>query len=332
MKKRGIGIAAGFYGIGYGNGFPDMGVAYVEVLDDGTAQIQVGAADVGQGSTTTLAQIAAEELGITLADIKMVTADTAVTPDGGTTAATRHTFVTGNAVRLACQEAKKGYMELAAAELNVPVEKLVAQNGLIYDPEHPEKQVKVADMVLKCRFVGKSVTGRGWFKAKTSRIDPETGQGDPYYPYSFGCYAAEVEVDTETGKVDVIKVWAALDVGKAINPRNVEGQIEGGVGMGVGFALTEDFTLVNGKTTLRSMADYIVPTTLDMPEVVPIIVEDPEPTGPWGAKGVGEPAFIPAAPAILNAIYDAVGVRITQMPATPERVLAAIKEKEKVLK
>jgi CO/xanthine dehydrogenase Mo-binding subunit len=165
--------------------------------------------------------------------------------------------------------------------------------------------------------------GEGHFDPETTRLDPKTGQGNPYATYAFATHLAEVEVDVETGKVKVDRIVASHDVGKAIHPKNVIGQIMGGIAMGTGFGLMEEF--VPGETT--SFVNYLIPTSKDIPEVVPIIVEDKEPTGPFGAKGVGEPALIPSAPAILNAIADAIGERIYHLPANLERVLEAAQKK-----
>ncbi len=184
---------------------------------------------------------------------------------------------------------------------------------------HRDKRVSFAKVAKRAHRLGMPLTWQGYFDPETTSLDPETGQGIPYATYAFATHMAEVEVDELTGEVRVLKVVAAHDVGKAINPSNVRGQIYSGVAMGIGFALMEEF--FPGKT--ESMKDYHIPTIADMPEVVAIIVEDPEPTGPFGAKGVGEPALIPTAPAILNAVADALGVRIYDLPANLERVLKA---------
>ncbi|MDW7673858.1 MAG: molybdopterin cofactor-binding domain-containing protein [Bacillota bacterium] len=329
VKKRGIGVASIIYGTGYGNGFPDASSAFVEIHDDGTATVLTGAVDVGQGSDTVFAQIAAEELGIYPEDVTVISADTATTPDAGTTAATRQTYTTGNAVRLACQEAKEVMLERAARELGVnTISGLVVKERKVYVKGFPQKYMWIKDVATRVRFGGARLLGEYTFVTHTTELDPETGQGAPYWPYAFATQIAEVEVDTETGKVDVVKIVAAHDVGKAINKMGVEGQICGGVAQGVGYALMEEVELANGKIKNPNFTGYLMPTSLDMPEIVPIIIEELEPTGPYGAKGVGEPAMLPTAPAILNAIYDAVGVRINEMPATPEKILSLIKAKE----
>jgi CO/xanthine dehydrogenase Mo-binding subunit len=171
--------------------------------------------------------------------------------------------------------------------------------------------------------------GSASFGTDTTGLDPVDGSGRPWQAYVFGAQVAEVEVDTITGEVQVLGVWAAHDVGRAVNPQGVEGQIEGGIVQALGQALMEDYKLQDGRTSTSGFAKYILPTALDVPRVNSIIIEDPDPIGPLGVKGVGEPAMVPTIPAIMNAIYDAVGVRITDLPATPEKVLMAIRDKER---
>lgn len=327
-KKRGLGMACTFYGIGYGNGFPDVSTALVEIHDDGSVTVRTGAADCGQGSSTILAQIAAQEIGVPLEKVTVVAADTDATPDAGTTAATRQTYVSGNAVRLASRQAADKLLEFVARELGVnTIMGLKAADGYISVLGYPEKRIDIATAAARARLAGVRLVGEGTFTAHTTKLD-ENGQGAPYWPYSFGVQIAEVEVDTATGEVKVLKVIAAQDVGRAINKGAVIGQIGGGVVMGVGLALMEEVVLSQGQIYNPSFSNYLIPTSLDVPEIEPIIIEDPEPTGPYGAKGVGEPATLPTAPAILNAIYNATGVRLTELPATPERVLKALKAKE----
>jgi CO/xanthine dehydrogenase Mo-binding subunit len=171
--------------------------------------------------------------------------------------------------------------------------------------------------------------GSGTFGTDTTALDPVDGSGRPWQAYVFGAQVAEVEVDTVTGEVQVLGIWAAHDVGRAVNPQGVEGQIEGGIVQALGQGLMEDYKLDKGHTSTSGFAKYILPTALDVPQVNSIIIEDPDPLGPLGVKGVGEPAMVPTIPAVMNAIYDAVGVRITALPATPEKVLMAIKQKER---
>jgi CO/xanthine dehydrogenase Mo-binding subunit len=172
--------------------------------------------------------------------------------------------------------------------------------------------------------------GSASFGTDTTGLDPVDGAGRPWQAYVFGAQVAEVEVDTVTGEVQVLGIWAAHDVGRAVNPQGVEGQIEGGIVQALGQALMEDYKLHEGRTSTSGFAKYILPTSLDVPHITSIILEDPDPIGPLGVKGIGEPAMVPTIPAVMNAIYDAVGVRITDLPATPEKVLAAIKQKERL--
>ncbi|GEA19505.1 xanthine dehydrogenase family protein molybdopterin-binding subunit [Moorella sp. E306M] len=328
-KKRGIGMACFFYGTGYGNGFPDVATATVEIHDDGTATVRSGAVDCGQGSTTILAQIAAEELGVPYEWITVITADTDTTPDAGTTAATRQTYASGNAVQMACRQAREVLFEYTRTLLGVnTIAGLAAREGIIYVKGYPKKQISYPEAAARARLAGYRLVGQGTFVTHTTAVDRETGQGAPYWPYAFGTQIAEVEVDTETGEVRVLKLIAAHDVGRAVNRLGVEGQIEGGVAQGLGMALLEKVHLQQGRIVNNSFSTYLIPTALDIPEIQPLIVETHEPTGPYGAKGVGEPATIPTVPAIINAIYNAVGVRITELPVTPEKILAALREKE----
>ncbi len=325
MKKRGVGLANMWYGIG-NTGLPNPASAYIELLDDGTVIVLTGCADIGQGSTTTLAQIAAEEMGVDIEDVRVVSADTGITPDAGATSASRQTYISGNAVKMAAKEAKTILVETAARMLEVDEDSLILEDRKIVVKNDKDKFVKIKECLGKCRAEGKLTLGHGWFNPDVTALNPEDGQGKPYATYAFATQVAEVEVNTETGEVKVLKIFAAHDVGKAINPINVEGQIEGGCMIGVGFALMEQVKVDKGNIKTPNLATYLIPTAMDTPEIYPIIVEDPEVTGPFGAKGVGEPALIPTAAAIVNAIYDAVGVRITDLPVTPEKLLKEIKK------
>ncbi|HWR41939.1 xanthine dehydrogenase family protein molybdopterin-binding subunit [Sporomusa sp.] len=351
QKKRGVGIASMWYGIG-NTGLPNPSGAYVNLLDDGTVLILTGCADIGQGSDTALAQIVAEEFGIDMEDIRVVSADTGITPDGGASSASRQTYISGNAVRLAAQEAKKVLIETAAVMLGVaPGDVVVGYKELCVRTDSDQSQflsdclsecrldlglspkgkglsVSLTDCIAQCRMKGKLTLGHGWFNPDTTSLDPETGQGKPYATYAFATQIAEVDVDTESGEIEVIRIIAAHDVGQAINPVNIEGQIEGGCTMGLGYALTEEIQVSEGKILTKNLATYLMPTALDVPEMYPLIVEEHEQTGPFGAKGVGEPTLIPTAAAIANAVYDAIGVRFTELPITPEKVLARLHERQ----
>jgi CO/xanthine dehydrogenase Mo-binding subunit len=322
-KKRGIGLGAMWYGIG-NTGVKNPASARIKLESDGTVVLYTGAADIGQGSTTVLSQIAAEILDTDLNTIRRVVGDTALTESAGATSASRQTYISGNAVMDAAEKLRLGLLAEATDILRTPGEYLTLEEGFVVNKNNPGHRISVKDLAKKAYNEGRTLSYSGHFDPETTPLDPETGQGVPYATYAFACQMALVEVDAETGSVEVSQVIAAHDVGKAIHPQNVEGQIQGGVAMGLGFALMEEFK--PGVTS--SMADYHIPTSLDMPAVVPIIVEDEEPTGPFGAKGVGEPALIPTAPAILNGIANATGSRIYQLPANPERVRQAISHTE----
>lgn len=221
---------------------------------------------------------------------------------------------------LACREARAKLNEQIAEVWDVPVDLIQAFNGEIW-AEGTNFKMTMDEAVDITKKRGIVPVGSGSFTAHGTGLDPVDGSGSPWQAYVYGCQVAEVEVDTVTGEVQVLGIWAAHDVGRAINPRGVEGQIEGGVVQGVGQALMEDYKPEDGHTTTHGFAKYILPTSLDVPEITSIIIEDPDPLSPLGAKGIGEPSLVPTAPAIMNAIYDAIGVRIKSLPATPEKVV-----------
>ena len=328
MKKRGKGIAAMFYPIGF-TSYPNPGAAFLKVNQDGTANLYIGTADVGQGSTTVLAQIAAEELGVEYDKVTVVAADTKLTPFDLGTVASRVTYIVGNAVQRAAAQAKLILYEVAAEDLNVSPSGLASSGGYIYVTGFPERRVEVSTAAQKAYMEkGRPPIGAGSFNPVTTMLDEETGQGKPYGTYVFGAQIADVEVDTETGEVEVLKITAVHDCGKAINPLLAEGQVEGGVAMGLGYGLLEEMVVEQGRVKNPQLVDYVIPTALDVPEILTHIVERPDPTGPFGAKGIAEPALLPTAPAIVNAIQDAVGVRIRDLPATPEKILKALLQKQ----
>lgn len=308
MKKRGVGYASIFYGTGYGNGFPDESRAVAEISSNGNIDVYVGVAEVGQGGISTMWQIASETLGICKDLIKIKNNNTSITKDSGTAAASRQTYNTGNAVLITCKKLRENF-ELAIKD-NEIMEIKDSNLTLLYEE------------MLKKNIETKV---EGYFKADTSQVNLETGQGDPYWPYSFGAQRVTVEVDDETGKVDIIEIVAVNDAGKVVNPILAEGQVQGGCAMGIGYAIMEEVELNKGHINNKNFSNYIIPTSKDVPKIKTFFVEEVEETGPYGAKGLGEPAMIPTAPAIINAIYDAIGVRIYDLPATCDKVLLAIK-------
>jgi CO/xanthine dehydrogenase Mo-binding subunit/aerobic-type carbon monoxide dehydrogenase small subunit (CoxS/CutS family) len=320
-RRRGAGIGAMWYGIG------NTSIANPSTIELGIDRSAVvtlysGAVDIGQGASTVLTQIAADALGVPAGTLRLVTGDTDRTADAGKSSASRQTFVSGNAARLAGEDLRRQLLRLAEAGDDSTFN-LASGRITVTEPGGRPVEIDLAELP-PLRSAGQSdspvLLGRGWYDPTTTPLDAD-GQGDPYETYAFGAQLATVEVDLELGTVRVLRVVAAHDVGRAINPTQVEGQIHGGIAQGLGFALMEAY--VPGRT--ENLHDYLIPTVGDVPEIECILVEDPEPAGPHGAKGVGEPALVPTAPAILGAIRAATGVRITSVPATPDRVRDAIR-------
>jgi len=296
----------------------------VYVHEDGSVLLFTGITEMGQGSSTVLPQICAEELGIEAEDVRYVQPDTDRVPESGPTVGSRSTTLMGNAIILAARQVKESILETASELLLVPIDRLAIKNRRVYDQQQPEKGLPFREAVAKCMAQGGRLIGQGWWAPPPATLDPETGQGNPYFVYTYSTHMAEVEVDVETGEVTVTDYVAAFDVGKAINPKAMEGQIEGGVAMGLGYALMEEVALVDGFIQNLSLRNYLIPTILDMPNIQSIILEEPNQYGPYGAKGIGEMPNIPATPAILNAIANACGGRVRSLPADPEKVYAAI--------
>ncbi|MHB1405802.1 MAG: xanthine dehydrogenase family protein molybdopterin-binding subunit [Desulfitobacteriaceae bacterium] len=328
MKKYGRGIGCNLYGVGYGFSRPDHSAAYIEVADDGTCTVLSGVCDLGQGSETVFCQIAAEEMGIAYEDVRIISADTGVTPDSLCSSASRQTFVSGNAVKNAAADAKSHLVKLAAEIFQCSPAEITIKNRQVTCSTDSNKTMTFAKLAGEAHQRGKRFIGFAWYDNTTADVDHDTNQGDAYATYIYATQVADVEVDTDTGEVTVLRVGAAHDCGKAINPKNVEQQIEGAVAQGMGYAIMEEVMLQNGKTTTPSFTKYLLPTSQDVPEVHTYIVEDSAPNGPYGAKGVGEGAIIPTAAAIVNAVYDAIGVRFFDLPITPEKILAALATKQ----
>lgn len=314
IVKRGVGIGAMWYGIG-NTSLSNPSTIELGITAKGTVKLFSGAVDMGQGAKTVLAQIAADALGVPVMSMTLVGPDTDLTADAGKSSASRQTFVSGNAARLAGEDLRRQILRCGGVGAGATIE-LMDGRIVLTDAG----TVRVLDLAaLEATARGCVLIGCGFYDPKTTALDAD-GQGIPYETYGFGAQIAAVEVDTELGTVEVRRIVAAHDVGRAINPTQVEGQIHGGIAQGLGMALMEEY--IPGRTD--NLHDYLIPTIGDAPEIDCILVEDAEPAGPYGAKGVGEPALIPTAPAILAAIRDATGIRITRLPATPDRVRAAI--------
>ncbi|OGL58839.1 MAG: hypothetical protein A3J27_01815 [Candidatus Tectomicrobia bacterium RIFCSPLOWO2_12_FULL_69_37] len=323
-KRRGRGLAAMIYPVGFTAAANPSG-AFARVNEDATLTIYTGCADVGQGAHVILRQIAAEELGVDLESVHIVTGDTDLAPLDLGSVASRVTHIGGNAVRRAVAKAKGFLLRKAAQMIEAAEEDLEIADGKIAVKGAPDRCRTLPEVALKCHRDGEIPIAEGAYNPPGLHLDKTTGQGKPYDCYVFAAHAAEVEVDMDTGECRVLQLAAAHDVGRAVNPMNVEGQIEGGSLQGYGFGMLERIRYKGGIAQNPNLHDYLIPTALDGPaRMKPIIVETEEPTGPFGAKGVAEPALNPTTPAILNAIYDAVGARITDLPATPEAVLRAM--------
>lgn len=314
LGRRGVGVAAMWYGCG-NTSLSNPSTVRVGLKRDGRLSLHQGAVDIGQGSNTIITQICADALGAPIARFDLVSGDTDLTPDCGKTSASRQTFVTGKAAELAGRQLRKVILDGANA---CDSARIAFQEG----------RVTVSDVDRLCSIAledlpldehGYVLTSEVTYDPPTSPLNPD-GQGIPYTVYGFGAHMVEIEVDTELGTVKALKITAAHDVGRAINPTLVEGQIEGGAAQGLGMALMEEFHPGLGE----NLHDYLIPSAGDMPPVESILIEDPSSAGPYGAKGIGEHSMIPTAPAIFNAIYDATGVRVRCAPATPDRVRAAI--------
>ncbi len=316
-KKRAWGFACCMKNVGLGGGIPDSAGATVLITEEGRLSVRIGAAEVGQGVVAIAAQIAAEVLGARLEQVEMVVGDTLLTPDGGATTASRQTFITGNAVRLAAEEVRAILAGAASEALDCPPDRLAFIEGTIVSPDG--RWMTLAEAARLARQEGRPAVATHIYTPPPTT--PLGEPGDDHFAYGFATQAALVEVDLQSGNVRVLKVIAAHDVGRAINPQAVIGQMEGGVVMGMGYALGEELILEEGQVRNADLRRYRVPRAPSIPEVIPILVEAYHHEGPFGAKGVGEITSIPTAPAITNAIYAATGVRVTRLPATPERVL-----------
>ena len=330
--KRGIGFATTLNVGGGARIYRSDGCgATVKVDDFGHVTLVTGSTEIGQGSETVLAQIVAQTLGVKLEDITVLNSDTDIKPWDVGVHASRTTFIAGNAARLAALDARNQIFETASELLDAKPEELLAYDGGVTVNGDPKRSLSIAQVARSRHFKegGKVILGEGWYDPPTKLVDKDTYKGNISAAYGFGAQMAEVEVDIETGQVRVLRLACANDVGFAINPMAVEGQIEGGAQMGLGYALTEELIVKDGKILNPDLLDYRLFTTADMPKIETFIIETDDPGGPFGAKGVGEMGGTPTAAAIANAIYDAVGVRMTQLPMTAERVLAALDEKAK---
>jgi CO/xanthine dehydrogenase Mo-binding subunit len=330
-KKRGTGIAAVNYPTGMNLG-GDPSQALIHSTTTGTFVISLSSTDLGQGLKTVLAQIGAETLGVPVENVMIDTADTDTGPHCMGTFASRATHRVGNAIIMAAQEARKVMLEVAGDELEASPDDLETDGeGFVFVRGAPSRKLHIVDLALAAHFkYGRTISGRGMFMKPKSDVDPETGAMDPDSTEAHACTVAEVEVDTETGEVKVLSLKSAYEVGRQVNPALVEGQIRGGSLMGMSHALYETtapyYPAIDHSP--GGFSDYLLPGPADLPEIDSVVLEYPSANGPYGVKGVGEMTANAPIPAIVNAIYDAVGVRITELPVTPEKVLRALAEKD----
>ncbi|HLW58850.1 MAG TPA: xanthine dehydrogenase family protein molybdopterin-binding subunit [bacterium] len=301
----------------------DWASAWVGFEMDGSLVVRTGAPDVGGGQAAALCQIAAEVLDLDPARVAIHIADSALTPLAGTTTATRQLYMSGNAVLAACQALRQQMVAVAAQMLEAAPGSVGLLDGMAVAADG--RRVPLPEIMRECARLGVSRSHLAVYHAPAGDpVDLERGGGRVFPDYTFGAHAVEVEVDTETGAVRVLRHVACHDVGRAINPQSVRGQIQGGAVMGLGYGLLEEVALDRGVNLSTLFATYLIPTSLDVPDVEPILIESGEGKGPFGARGIGEPPIAPPAAAIANAVEDAVGVRITELPITPERVAAAL--------
>jgi carbon-monoxide dehydrogenase large subunit len=311
---------------------PTTSSAGVIVNAKGEATVLAGTVEIGQGCNTILSQVAAEELKIPLEKLRMAQLDTDAIPFDASTTSSRSTYHMGNAVRGAAIDAREKIAAMAAPMLEGNKEEIAFADGKVFLKTHPEMALAVGEVVRRKLGAEGTVRGDASYTYQIAKdLDPETGHSDHASAfYMYATQGAEVAVDEETGRARVLRMSAAHDVGKAINPLNCAAQIEGGLAMGIGSALHEHLVIdQNGKVRNPSFLDYHLVTALDLPEMIPIIVECPEPEGPYGAKGLGEPGLAPTPAAIGNAVADAIGARVYDLPLSPERIFWVIQQKKK---
>jgi CO/xanthine dehydrogenase Mo-binding subunit len=327
--KIGQGFASYFQSYGRLTWLHDTSQCWVGLEMDGSATIRSGVPDHGGGQISSLAQIVSEVLGVSMRKITIYHTDSAVTPLAGTTTATRQMYMSGNAALQAATAIRKNLVDRASLFFEEPSENIDLANEKVFVKSNPEASLDLVKMISVCAAEGIPLANLAMFKAPfTKPIDPETCQGQFWPDFTFGAHAVEVAVDTETGEIKLLKSVACHDVGRAINPAAVDGQIQGGATQGMSYALMEDLSVSEGRIRAGSLSEYLVPTSCDFPTTQAIILESGTGVGPFGAKGIGEPALTPAAPAIANAVANAIGARIYALPLIPERVLEAVERKK----
>jgi len=328
--KVGRGFASSWYSYGRMCYLHDTSSAWIGMELDGSVVIRCGIPDLGGGQRESLRQITAELTGVSLEKVHVISADSQVTPLAGTTTASRALLMSGNAVKLAAEAIRHDLLEKASEMLQAKVEQLDIHEDNVFVTGNQEKKITLVDVVKAIKGEGNPLEVLKTFKAPAAEpVTSEILEGQIFPDFTFGSQAVEVEVNTLTGKVNITRLAGAYDVGKAINPKRVEGQIEGGMTQGLGFAVMEEFIEEQGLPQTTSLRTYMIPTSKDVPDIQSIILESHSGKGPFGAKGVGEPTIVATTPAVLNAIYDAVGIRIKKTPVTSEKVFYHMKEGNK---
>lgn len=327
-QVRGRGLSCYYLGVGF-MGRPNPSTAEAALLEDGRVEVRCGVAELGQKLEVTLRMLAAAELEVPVDRVVLVHRETDLAPNSGVTAASRQTYISGGAILKAVQELKSRILDEASEVLESGPEGLVYDQGNVVADGPSRQEVSLVEIARSCQRRGRSLSSRVTYNPPVElKVDPETGYGKPYASYSVGVTEVEVEVDLDTGQVTVSDIVCITDVGKAIFPKSVEGQIQGGAAMGLGYALMEDAAVREGRVSITGFHDYLVPTSLDVPAIRGIIHETPDPHGPFGARGFGELTVLGVAPAVLAAIKKATGVRLRNLPVTPERVYAALRKQE----
>mgnify|MGYP001203253129 FL=1 len=326
--KYGLGMSSIHYGncLGAAGWHMDGSGVNIKLFPDGNVHVAYGLVEMGQGSETAVRQMTAEAMGISMDRITVLPTNSAQVPDSGPAVASRNVVMTGNAIRNATKKFLPVLKNSAAEWMSCSIDDISISNDIIND-RSSGTEIQFHEL---CDYMGKTQTDMeftGWWHTPELDYDATTGIGEAYFSYSFATQIAKVKVDTLTGLVDVENIYAAYDVGKAINPSGIEGQVEGGSAQGIGWATTEDFKIKDGKVQTPNLTTYLLPTALDSADVETTIVEKPEPEGPWGAKGIGEPSIIPTAGAVANAVSNAIGIQMNEIPLTPERVLNALNGK-----
>lgn len=321
QRVRAWGFSVGYKNTGLGGGAPDKAGAEVELYRDGMLEVRTSSAELGQGLVTVLQMIVAEEFNQPMEGVRVLVMDTDLTPDGGPTTASRQTYVSGNAALNAARTLREAITASLAEKFDQPPGSVRFIEGLAQVNGH---SIPLGEVVGILQAEGREA--RTLYEYWAPETKPLGSGGDMHFAFSFAAQAAEIEVDTRTGRVQVLRLIAANDVGRAINPLGLHGQVEGGLMMGLGNTLTEHFIVEDGRVFTDRLARYRVPSIADTPEIVSFIVEHPTTDGPYGAKGVGEIVSIPTTPAITNAIYNAVGVRIDSLPVDQEVIVAALQQ------